>query len=141
MPNLDAIVALRACAVAFNAPQTPLVSGEDQPGDLYSLCAARCCDLVSACVASALLPTPTEVASSVRSASLLSPDSSGSDGFEGPLALHAACDLLHLASWRTVQTAGGAAAAGAELLCPADLMGDMAAAAASLSDLQMYGPV
>lgn len=137
MPNLDAIVALRASVVAFNSPQVPPLSGDDPYSDLYSLCASRCCAVARAFVAAESPVTPTEIASNVRSASLLSPDSSGSDGFEGPLALSAACDVLHMASWRSLHAAGPAAADD-DRLCPADLMDSLAAAAASLSDMQMY---
>ena len=141
LPNLDAIVALRASVVAFDAPLAPTASTDDQCADLFSLCAARCCDAAIAFAAAKAPPTPTDVATNVRSASLISPDSSGADGFEGSLASHTACDLLNMSSWLTRQCATGAVAgtADAECLCPADLINCMAMTAASLSDSQMYG--
>ncbi len=137
LPNLDTIVALRASIVAFNAPQGVSLPGDDQGSDLYSLCTTRCCQVASVFAAAQSPVTPTEIASSVRSASLLSPDSSGLDSFEGPLALHTACDVLHMASWRTFQVADGPSATHDERLCPVVLMNSMAAAAALLSDMQM----
>jgi hypothetical protein len=137
---LDAIVALRASLVAFNSPHVQSASSDDQFADLYSLCATRCCDAAVAFVDSKSPPTPTQIARSIQSAPLLSPDSSGADGFEGALAAHTACDLLNMVSWLTCQSVcdSVADAAGADRLCPIDLVVNMAAAAAHLSDSHMY---
>ena len=138
MPNLDAIVALRACVVAFNTPNHQTSPEDDQVADLYSLCAARCCNAAIAFVAAGSPATSTETAPNIRSASLVSPDSSGADSFEGPLALHTACDLLTLASWQSCQIQSEhSGAADSERLCPIELVNCMAAAAASMSDTQM----
>jgi hypothetical protein len=139
LSNLDAIVALRAIAVAFNAPNHQTSPADAHITDLYSLCATRCCDAAAAFVAAASPATPTATAPTIRSASLLSPDSCGADSFEGPLALHAACDLLSLASWHSCQSPRDmqSAATDADRTCPVELVNCMAAAAASLSDAQM----
>jgi hypothetical protein len=143
MPNLDAIVALRASAIAFHAPQVQMAPSDDQYSDLYTLCAARCCDAAIAFVNAESPATPTNIASNIRSASLLSPDSSGADSFEGPLASHTACELLNAAAWLSYQTSSDTAAhtPHTERLCPVDLVNSMAASAASLSDSQMYDRV
>ena len=140
IPNLDAIVALRASLVAFNSPHVPSASSDDEFADLYSLCAARCCDAAVAFVDSKSPFTPTQIARNIQSTPLLSPDSSGADGFEGALAAHTACDLLNMVSWLTCQSAcdSVANAADADRLCPIDLVNNMAAAAAQLSDSHMY---
>jgi hypothetical protein len=141
IPILDAIVAFRASVIAFNAPCVRSVAEDDQCSDVYTLCATRCCQAAVAFVASKSPASPSELAPQIRAASLLSPDSSGADSFEGCLALHSACDVLTLASYLSYQPCSDAAAleATSEGLCPVDLVNNMADAAASLSDSHMYG--